>query len=79
MPVLVICENSRRCREVFYHSTKANVACVFRIGPKDNPGTSRLVSLTSVLGKAVGQVLLAHLSGHVEACDWEQLVRIYQW
>lgn len=38
--------------------TKANVALVFKIDAKDNPGTYRLVSLASVLGTVMSQVLL---------------------
>lgn len=79
MPVLAIFEKSWRCWDVSDHLSKANhVALVFKIGPKDNPGTYRLVSLTSVPGTVVGQVLLVHLSGHVKECDWERSVWIYQ-
>ena len=78
MPVLVTFEESRRCWDVSDHLTKANVALVFKIGPKGNPGTYRLVSLASVLGTVAGQVLLVHLSGHVKECDWEQSVWVYQ-
>lgn len=78
MPVLVIFEKSQRCWDISDKLTKANVALVFNISPKGNPGIYRLGSLTSVLGTVVGQVLLVHLSGHVKQCDWEQSAWIYQ-
>jgi len=43
-----------------------NVLPVFKKHSKDTPDNCRLSSLTSIPGKNMNQVLLDHISGHME-------------
>ena len=44
----------------------ADVAHILKKGKKDNPGNYRLVSLTSVSGKVMEQLILETISTHVK-------------
>ena len=46
---------------------KANVTPVFKKGKKGDPGNYRPVSLTSVPGKVMEQLILGTASGHIKA------------
>ncbi|CAM4697142.1 unnamed protein product [Lepidochelys kempii] len=66
-PLAIIFENSWQTGEVPDDWKKANVVSIFKKGKKEDPGNYRPVSLTSVPGKIMEQVLkksiLKHLHG----------------
>jgi len=45
---------------------KANVAPIFKKGKKEDPGNYRLVSLTSIRGKMMEQLILEVINKQVE-------------
>jgi len=55
---LINFERSWRTREVSEDWRKANVTAVFKKGKKKNPGNYRPVSLTSIPGKMMKQLIL---------------------
>ncbi|KFP23397.1 RNA-directed DNA polymerase from mobile element jockey, partial [Colius striatus] len=57
-PLSIIFEQSWRTGEVPEDWRKANVTPVFKKGRKDDPGNYRLVSLTSIPGKVMEQLIL---------------------
>ncbi|KGL77946.1 hypothetical protein N309_03408, partial [Tinamus guttatus] len=65
-PLSIICERSWRTREAPEDWKKANVTPVFKKGKKEDPGNYRPVSLTSVPGKVMEQLILAVVSRHME-------------
>ncbi|KGL79505.1 RNA-directed DNA polymerase from mobile element jockey, partial [Tinamus guttatus] len=65
-PLSIIFERSWRTGEVPEDWKKANVTPVFKKGKKEEPGNYRLVSLTSVPGKVMEQLILAIVSRHME-------------
>ncbi|CAM4704989.1 unnamed protein product [Lepidochelys kempii] len=65
-PLAIIFENSWRSEKVPDDWTKANVVPIFKKGKKENPGNHRPVSLTSVPGKIMEQVLKESILKHLE-------------
>ncbi|CAM5142344.1 unnamed protein product [Natator depressus] len=65
-PLAIIFENSWRSGEVPDDWKKANVVSIFNKGKKEDPGNYRPVSLTSVPGKIMEQVLEESILKHLE-------------
>ncbi|CAM4614120.1 unnamed protein product [Lepidochelys olivacea] len=65
-PLAIIFENSWRSGEVPEDWKKANVVPNFKKGKKEDPGNYRPVSLTSVPGKIMEQVLKESILKHLE-------------
>ncbi|CAM5111046.1 unnamed protein product [Natator depressus] len=65
-PLAFIFENSWRSGEVPDDWKKANVVPIFKKGKKEDPGNYRPVSLTSVPGKIMEQVLKESILKHLE-------------
>ena len=57
-PLSIIFERSWRTGEVPEDWRKANVTPIFKKGKKEDPGNYRLLSLTSILGKVMEQLIL---------------------
>ncbi|GAB0175916.1 mitochondrial enolase superfamily member 1 [Grus japonensis] len=66
MPLSIIFERSWRTGEVPKDWRKANVTLVFKKGKKEDPGNYRPVSLTSIPGKMMEQLILGVINKHVE-------------
>ncbi|GAB0176464.1 mitochondrial enolase superfamily member 1 [Grus japonensis] len=66
MPLSVIFERSWRTGEVPEDWRKANVTLVFKKGKKEDLRNYRSVSLTSIPGKVMEQLILEVISKHVE-------------
>ncbi|CAM4574506.1 unnamed protein product [Lepidochelys kempii] len=64
-PLAIIFENSWRTGEVPDDWKKANVVPIFKKEKKEDPGNYRLVSLTSVPGKIMEQVLKESILKHL--------------
>ncbi|CAM5118909.1 unnamed protein product, partial [Natator depressus] len=64
-PLAIIFENSWRTGEVPDEWKKANVVPIFKKGKKEDPGNYRPVSLTSVPGKVMDQVLKESILKHL--------------
>ncbi|CAM5162425.1 unnamed protein product, partial [Eretmochelys imbricata] len=64
-PLAIIFENSWRTGEVPDDWKKANVVPIFKKGKKEDPGNYRPVSLTSVPGKIMEQVLKESILMHL--------------
>ncbi|CAM4529551.1 unnamed protein product [Caretta caretta] len=65
-PLAIIFENSWRSGEVPDDWKKANVVPIFKKGTEEDPGNYRPVSLTSVPGKIMEQVLKESILKHLE-------------
>ncbi|CAM4670315.1 unnamed protein product [Caretta caretta] len=65
-PLAIIFENSWRLGEVPDDWKKANVVPIFKKGKKEDPGNYGPVSLTSVPGKIMEQVLKESIRKHLE-------------
>ncbi|CAM4491188.1 unnamed protein product [Caretta caretta] len=65
-PLAIIFENSWRSGEVPDDWKKANVVLIFKKGKKEDPGNYRPVSLTSVPGKIMEQVLKESILKYLE-------------
>ncbi|CAM5102982.1 unnamed protein product [Eretmochelys imbricata] len=65
-PLAIIFENSWRSGEVPDDWKKANVVPIFKKGKEEDPGNYRPVSLTSVPGKIMEQVLKETILKHLE-------------
>ncbi|GAB0207209.1 mitochondrial enolase superfamily member 1 [Grus japonensis] len=66
MPLSIIFKRSWRTGEVREDGRKANVTPVFKKGKEEDPGNYRPVSLTSIPGKVMEQLILGVISKHVE-------------
>ncbi|CAM4553989.1 unnamed protein product [Caretta caretta] len=64
-PLAIIFENSWRSGEVLDNWKKANVVPIFKKGKEEDPGNYRPVSLTSVPGKIMEQVLKESILKHL--------------
>ncbi|GAB0208323.1 mitochondrial enolase superfamily member 1 [Grus japonensis] len=65
-PLSIIFERSWRTGEVPEDWRKANVTLVFKKGKEEDPGNYRPVSLTSIPGKVMEQLILGVINKHVE-------------
>ncbi|KAK4819525.1 hypothetical protein QYF61_006018, partial [Mycteria americana] len=65
-PLSIIYQQSWLTGEVPVDWRLANVTPIFKKGRKEDPGNYRPVSLTSVLGKLMEQVVLSAITQHVE-------------
>ncbi|KGL72726.1 RNA-directed DNA polymerase from mobile element jockey, partial [Tinamus guttatus] len=65
-PLSIIFDRCQRMGEVPEDWKKVNVMPVFKKGKKEDPGNYRPVSLTSVPGKVMEQLILAVVSRHME-------------
>ncbi|CAM4590592.1 unnamed protein product, partial [Lepidochelys olivacea] len=65
-PLAIIFENSWRSGEVPDDWKKANVVPIFKKGKEEDPGNYRPVSLTSIPGKIMEQVLKESILKHLE-------------
>ncbi|KFV80451.1 hypothetical protein N308_07716, partial [Struthio camelus australis] len=65
-PLSTILERSWRSGEVPEDWKKASVTPVFKKGKKEEPGNYRPVSLTSIPGKVMEQLILEVITKHLE-------------
>ncbi|GAB0175927.1 mitochondrial enolase superfamily member 1 [Grus japonensis] len=72
MPLSIIFERSWRTGEVPEDWRKASVTLVFKKGKKEDLGNYRPVSLTSIPGKVMEQLILGVINKHVEEKEIHQ-------
>ncbi|KAK4826582.1 hypothetical protein QYF61_010217 [Mycteria americana] len=65
-PLLILCQQSWLTGEVPVDWRLANVMPIYKKGWKEDPGNCRPVSLISVLGKVMEQIILSAITRHMQ-------------
>ncbi|KFQ01295.1 hypothetical protein N330_12669, partial [Leptosomus discolor] len=65
-PLYIICQKSWLTGEVPVDQRIANVTPIYKKGRKEDPGNYRPVSLTSVPGKVMEQIIFSAIMSHLQ-------------